>query len=102
MLVGLVLQPLTVLGSPCALFQGGQAAGLAACPAGPGLTLLAAKFGSLGLLTAAAGLMVMPGMRLNLAEAKMDRAAAASRRARDAQGRPRHVVPTFAMPLALR
>lgn len=102
LLVGLLLTPLTVLAAPCAMSTGGQAAHLAVCTAGPNLTLLAAEFAFLGLLMAAVGLMVMPGMRLDFAEAQADLHAAALARALDARTRPVPIRPVYAMPLAFR
>ncbi len=102
MLVAVVLQPLVVLASPCLISDVGPGAGLPPCVAGPHLALVAAEFALLGLLMAAVGLMVMPGMRLDLVEARADLAAAARRRALQAPARPVRVVPDFAMPLAFR
>jgi hypothetical protein len=101
-LCGLIMQPLTVLAAPCAVSDAGGAAGLPACAAGPSLTLLAAEFAFLGFLMAAVGLMVMPGMRLDFAEAQADWAAAAQQRAPDARTRPVPLVPVYVLPLAFR
>ena len=99
----LLLKALTVLAAPCALSSAGSAAaGLSACPAGPSVALLAVEFGFLGLLLAALGVMVMPGMRLDFAEAQALAAAAAQQRALDARSRPVPAVPVYAVPLAFR
>jgi uncharacterized membrane protein len=99
---GLLMQALTVIAAPCAVSDAGIAAGLPACAFGPSLTLLAAEFAFLGLLIAAVGLMVMPGMRLDFVEAQADLAAAAQARALDARARPVPLVPIYVLPLAVR
>lgn len=101
-IAALLLKPLTVLAAPCSLNDGGHTAGLAACPSGPSVALLAAEFGFLGLLLATIGVIVMPGMRFDLAEAQALSAAAAQRRAAEARLRPVPLLPVYALPLALR
>ena len=102
LLIGLLLTPLTMLAAPCAMSSGGQGGVLTDCTSAPSIALLAAEFAFLGLLTAALGLMVMPGMRLDFAEAQTDMAAAAQARALDARNRPVPLVPLYVMPLAFR
>jgi hypothetical protein len=99
---GVALQPLTVLSAPCVVTTSPQTAGLPACPAGPSIPLLAAELAFLGLLLSAVGLMVMPGMRLDFAEAQALAAAAAQQRALEALNRPVQPVLTYPLALAVR
>jgi hypothetical protein len=101
-LCGLLMQTVTVIAAPCAVSDAGTAAGLPPCAFGPSLTLLSAEFAFLGLLIAAVGVMVMPGIRLAFVEAQADLAAAAQARALDARARPVPLVPIYVLPLAAR
>ena len=102
---GLALQPLTVLATPCnvsASGEPGSPGGLPACPTGPSVPLLAAEFAFLGLLMSAVGLMIMPGMRADFAEAQALAAVAARQRAAEARSRPRPAAATYPLSLTVR